>query len=72
MLWIFGAFEDHAPDDPDMFHYSRTYEDRVGVVIMNLRDHAVTTPQHITPVVLSNYPAPHAPGELRPFEVRLY
>lgn len=36
-LWIFGAFEDLAPDDPDVFVYSRTYEDRRAVVALNLR-----------------------------------
>lgn len=71
-LWVFGAFEDQAPDDPDIFHYSRSYEDRVGMVIMNLRDTPVTIPALLTPIILSNYPAPHAPGRLRPFEVRIY
>jgi glycosidase len=43
-LFVFGAFEDLAPDDPDLFVYARTHEDRRAVVALNLRDVAVPRP----------------------------
>lgn len=36
-LFVFGAFEDLAPDDPDLFLYARAHEGRRVVVALNLR-----------------------------------
>jgi glycosidase len=72
-LWIFGAFEDLAPGDPDVFIYARTHEGRRATVALNLR----ATPSALPAapdgdVLLSNHPAPHARAALRPWEARIY
>jgi len=43
-LWVFGDFEDLAPDDPDLFIYARTHEGRRAVVALNLRGDARQRP----------------------------
>ncbi len=71
-LWVFGAFRDLAPDDPDVFVYTRTHESRSATVALNLRGAPATAALPASAVTLSNYPAPYAPDALRPFEARLY
>ena len=51
-LWVFGAFEDLAPDDPEIFLYSRTYKGRRAFVALNLRGE----PRALPPIVPSNTP----------------
>ena len=71
-VWIEGAFEDLAPDDPDLFVYARTHAGRTATVALNLRgvDTRATRPE--APALLSNYPAPYDPAALRPWEARVY
>ncbi|MBT9446027.1 MAG: alpha-glucosidase [Hyphomonadaceae bacterium] len=70
-LWVFGAFEDLAPDDPDVFVYARTYEGRRAVVALNLRGEAKPRPDCVpalTPIL------PNAGTEidtLAPWEARI-
>ncbi len=71
-LWVFGAFEDIAQDDPDLFVYTRTHERRRATVALNLRGADVKAKLPDGAVALSNYPGPYALNALRPFEARLY
>lgn len=72
-LWIFGAFEDLAPDDPDVFFYARTHEGRRALVALNLRGAPSALPASLSgEVLLNNLPPPYASAQLRPWEARLY
>ncbi|MDX2235778.1 MAG: alpha-glucosidase [Hyphomonadaceae bacterium] len=70
-LWIFGAFEDAAPDHPDVFHFTRTFEGRRAHVVLNLRGR--TTPYGVPdePLLLCNHGGPAPADSLRPWEARI-
>jgi len=46
-LWVFGAFEDLAPGDPDLFVYAREHQGRRAIVALNLRDVAKPLPAYV-------------------------
>ncbi|MBL8559969.1 MAG: alpha-glucosidase [Hyphomonadaceae bacterium] len=46
-LWVFGAFEDLAPGDPDLFVYAREHQGRRAIVALNLRDEAKPLPAYV-------------------------
>ena len=71
-LWILGGFTDLAPDDGDVFVYTRTHEGRSATVALNLRGAPAMATLPAGPVLVSNYPGPYAGDALRPFEARLY
>lgn len=70
-LFVFGAFEDLAPDNPDLFVYARAHEGRHAIVALNLRDVAIPRPD----CVPAKEPAIRSCGEsidtLAPWEARI-
>lgn len=69
-LWVFGAFEDLAPERDDIFLYARTHEGRRAIVALNLT--GAEAPLDVAgEVLLCNCLAPSV-GALRPWEARLY
>lgn len=70
-LWVFGAFEDLAPEDPDLFVYARSHEGRRAVVALNLRGEARPLPASVpaTTPLLRN--ADGALDTLAPWEARI-
>ena len=71
-LWVFGAFADLAPDEPDVFVYTRTHAGRSAVVALNLCGHEVKADLPRSSVELSNYAPPYPLTALRPWEARIY
>lgn len=71
-LWIFGAVEDLAPEDGDVFIYTRTWEGRTATVALNLRAANARVALPDGAVALSNYAGPFAHDALRPWEARVY
>lgn len=72
-LWRDGAYEDRAPDDPDLFVFARRLGDRESLVAINLR--GVVTPAPGLPQsapTLCGYSEPGEVERLRPWEVRIW
>jgi oligo-1,6-glucosidase len=73
-LWIEGATDDLAPDDPAVFLFSRTLAGRRGLVALNLTGDEAALPAALPegPPRLCNYAEPGSSTALRPFEARVY
>jgi len=72
-LWRDGAYEDRAPDHPDLFFFARRLGEQVGLAAIQLRPTAGAAPGlPDRPPLLCNYPEPGEAERLRPWEVRVW
>lgn len=76
-LWIYGRYQLQLAKHPHIYAYTRSLDERQGVVLCNLSGE----PQQIDPHVLSlenkqltlsNYPHDGERQKLRPYEARIY
>lgn len=70
-LFVFGAFEDLAPNDPDLFVYARTHESRRAVIALNLRSEARSLPPQVPAVEPALRTVGDAIDTLAPWEARI-
>lgn len=70
-LFVFGAFEDLAPDDPDLFVYARTHEGRRAVVALNLHGEAKPRPPCVPAIAPLLRNAGTVIDTLAPWEARI-
>ena len=70
-LWIEGAYEDLAPEDPHIFRFARTLGLRRAEVAINLGSEPVQVDLPRGGVLLANRPAPHDRTVLHGWEARV-
>lgn len=70
-LWIEGAYEDLAPEDPHIFRFARTQGLRRAEVAINLGSEPVQVDLPRGGVLLANRPAPHDRTVLHGWEARV-
>nr|WP_281267684.1 alpha-glucosidase [Streptohalobacillus salinus] len=78
-VFTYGSYQLYLENHPNMFVYSRTLEDTISVVMVNLTEEVVKIQQPAIlteerELLLSNYPSKEEsiPWTFKPFEARVY